>query len=253
MFTDRLRKVNLNSKRGGVPMNRPKLFDRWPEKYDNWFQTPMGKLIKSYETELILEMLNPSKGELVLDAGCGTGIFTRDLTDAGAEVMGLELSLTMVEGAGRRLSGSPFHMIQGDMLRLPFSDHVFDKAVSVTAIEFIKDARGAVNELFRVTKPGGIIVVATLNSLSPWAERRKMAGKKGHAIFRDVVFRSPEEIRGLVEAKATVKTAIHFQKDEDVRKAKRMEEAGRSQGLLTGAFLACRWKKPRHVEGHVKD
>ena len=161
-------------------MKASRVFDQWPDRYDRWFQTPIGKLIKTYETELILEMLRPSKGELILDAGCGTGVFTKDFIIAGAKVVGLELSFPMLARAGEKLSGTPFLMIQGDMKKLPFADHVFDKAVSVTAIEFIKDARDAVDELFRVTKPGGLIVVATLNSLSPWAERRKVSGKKGH-------------------------------------------------------------------------
>ena len=66
------------------------------------------------------------------------------------------------------------------MLHLPFQDNRFDKFLSVTAIEFIEDAGAAVQEAFRVTKPGGSIVVATLNRLSPWASRRIEAAKKGH-------------------------------------------------------------------------
>ena len=225
-------------------MNESKLFDQWPEKYDKWFETPMGRLIKSYETELILDMLRPARGELILDAGCGTGVFTLDLIDEGAEVAGLELSLAMLERAGRKLRGAPFHMAQGDMRLLPFQDRVFDKTVSVTAIEFIRDAGTAVAELFRVTKPGGLIVVATLNSLSPWAERRNVCGEKGHSIFRDVIFRSPDEMLGLSQIRGTVKSAIHFQKEKEIEKARAMEEKGRSKGLLTGAFLACCWQAP---------
>ncbi len=227
-------------------MNASKVFDQWPERYDQWFQTPIGKLIKTYETELILEMLRPSKGELVLDAGCGTGVFTKDFIIAGAKIVGLELSFPMLARAGEKLSGHPFLMIQGDMERLPFAGHVFDKTVSVTAIEFIKDARDAVDELFRITKPGGLIVMATLNRLSPWAERRKVSGEKGHSIFRDVIFRSPEEMRNLSKVKGIQKSAIHFQKEENLEKAKEKEKMGRSRGLDTGAFLACCWRKPQH-------
>jgi len=132
------------------------------------------------------------------------------------------------------------------MERLPFEDHVFDKTVSVPAIEFIKDARDAVDELFRVTKPGGLIVVATLNSLSPWAERRKISGEKGHPIFQEVVFRSPEEMRNLSKVQGIQKSAIHFQKEEVSEIAKQKEEMGRSRGLDTGAFLASCWMKPQH-------
>ena len=48
------------------------LFDEWPEKYDQWFTTPIGSLVRKYESELILDLLKPVPGEIVLDAGCGT-------------------------------------------------------------------------------------------------------------------------------------------------------------------------------------
>ncbi len=224
-------------------MKETQVFDPWPERYDQWFETPIGKLIKAYETELILDMLSPSKGERILDAGCGTGIFSRDVIAAGAQVVGLELSFPMLVRAGEKLMGSPSSMILGDMERLPFRDHVFDKSMSITAIEFIKDARGAVDELFRVTRPGGLIVVATLNSLSPWADRRRRSVKEGHTLFQDVVFRSPEDMRHLSKAMGNCKTAIHFQKAEDPHRAREMELEGRSRGLDTGAFLACCWQK----------
>jgi ubiquinone/menaquinone biosynthesis C-methylase UbiE len=135
-------------------------------------------------------------------------------------------------------------MVRGDMRILPFHDNAFDKAVSVTAIEFIEDAGGAIREVFRVTKPGGFIVVATLNSLSPWATRRREAGKKGHPIFKQVIFRSPEEIITLSPVAGVIKTAIHFQKHAVPEQAAKMEEEGQSRGLDTGAFLAACWKKP---------
>jgi len=72
----------------------------------------------------------------------------------GARVVGLELSLPMLARAREKLSGDPFTAIQGDMNALPFKDHAFDKSMSITAIEFIQDARTAVDELFRVTGRG---------------------------------------------------------------------------------------------------
>jgi SAM-dependent methyltransferase len=114
----------------------------------------------------------------------------------------------------------------------------------VTAVEFIEDAKGAVKELFRITKPGGIIVVATLNSLSPWADRRKEAGKKGHSIFKHAVFRSPEEVAALSPVEGVVQTAIHFQKEDSPEVARRLEMDGQERGLKTGAFVAARWIKP---------
>lgn len=218
-------------------------FDTWPERYDAWFETPMGALIKSYEAALLMGLLKPKPGERILDAGCGTGIFTQDILCAGAHVAGIELSLPMLRGAHGKLGDHPFHGIQGDMAALPLADNSFDKAISVTALEFIGDARGAVMELFRVTRPGGYVLVATLNSLSPWAVRRKEAGRKGHHLFQKAIFRSPREIMALAPVHGTLKTAIFFDRHEPIAAAREKEQEGQAAGLDTGAFLVARWKK----------
>jgi len=221
------------------------IFDDWPEKYDRWFETPIGNLVKEYESRLIMEMLKPAPGERILDAGCGTGMFTRDLLAAGAAVTGLDLSLPMLRRAGIKAADRPFLMVGGDLRRLPFAENSFDKVVSVTAIEFIEDAKGAVGELFRVTRPRGRIVVASLNRLSPWAVRRTENAGKGHTLFRHARFRSPDEMTTLAPTNCLIRTAIHFMKHDDPLRAQAIEKDGQEKGLHTGAFLVVRWEKPR--------
>jgi ubiquinone/menaquinone biosynthesis C-methylase UbiE len=221
-----------------------RLFDHWPEKYDQWFTTPIGTLVKEYEGELILDLLKPRQGEIILDAGCGTGIFTLGILSLGAHVVGLDISLPMLVRAAQKAKAYPFQAILADMLSLPFQDSSFDKVVSVTALEFIKDAKGAVNELFRVTKKGGLIIVTTLNSLSHWASRRKAQAKKGHAIFKEAIFRSPDELQSLGPVDGMIRTAIHFQKDDEPDRVPEIEHEGQRNGLNTGAFLTARWEKP---------
>ena len=223
---------------------KSRLFDNWPEKYDQWFETPIGALVKRYESELLLDLLSPEQGEVILDVGCGTGVFTCDILYFEPCVIGLDMSLPMLVRAGHKAWRHPFRGIIGDMSSLPFLDGTFDKVVSMTAIEFVKDAQRAVKELFRVTKGGGRIVVTTLNSLSPWADRRMHEAKKGHSIFEKIIFRSPDEMRSIASANAAIKTAIHFQKDDNPEEAPEIEREGRRRGLITGAFLAVRWEKP---------
>ena len=221
------------------------IFDDWPEKYDLWFETPIGRLIKQHESDLILEMLRPEKGERILDAGCGTGVFTLDVLAAGALIVGLELSLPMLLRGAKKMKAYPFHPVRAEMTKLPFAENEFDKAVSVTAIEFVEDGKTAISELFRVTKPGGCVVVATLNSLSPWAARRKKKTKNRHSLFEHAFFRSPDQLKSLSPAEGAVKTAIHFQKDDDPEVAEKLEKDGQAKGLETGAFAVVLWEKPR--------
>ena len=219
------------------------LFDEWPEAYDRWFTTPMGSLVKRYESELILNLLSPKQGEVILDAGCGTGIFTLDILLSGSKVIGLDLSLPMLMRGEKKLKGFPFRIVLANMLDLPFPEGSFDQVVSVTAIEFIEDGRAAVGELFRVTKRGGRIVVATLNCLSPWALRRRGEAKERRSVFEKAIFRSPDELRSLAPAAGVVKTAIHFQKGDDPERAVEIEHEGKRNNLNTGAFVAVRWEK----------
>ncbi len=226
-------------------MEEKTLFDEWPERYDQWFTTPIGKLVKDIEGELIIDLLHPRAGERILDAGCGTGVFTLDFLAAGSEVVGLDISVPMLNLARKKTADYAFFALRGDMEWLPFKDNSFDKVVSVTALEFIADAKGAVNELFRVTRPGGYVVVATLNSLSPWAARRKAKTERGQRhILEGAFFRSPDELLACSPYSGIAKTVIHFQKDDEPDRVMRIEQLGRGQGLDTGAFVAVQWQKP---------
>jgi ubiquinone/menaquinone biosynthesis C-methylase UbiE len=222
---------------------RVQLFDEWPEAYDRWFTTPIGSLVRRYETELVLNLLSPKQGEIILDAGCGTGIFTLDILSSGSKVIGLDLSLPMLRRAEKKLKGYPFQIVLAGMLNLPFPESFFDKVVSVTALEFVEEGKAAVGELFRVTKRGGRIVVATLNSLSPWALRRRVEAKERHTLFEKAIFRSPDELRSHAPAAGVVETAIHFQKGDDPERAAEIEKEGKRKRLNTGAFVAVRWEK----------
>jgi ubiquinone/menaquinone biosynthesis C-methylase UbiE len=223
---------------------KDKLFDEWPETYDRWFTTPIGSLVRQYEAELILDLLKPGSGEMILDAGCGTGIFTSDILAGGSRVIGLDLSLPMLRYGKKKASRVPCEVVVGDILKLPFPAEMFDKVVSITALEFVSDARTAIDELFRVTKRGGCVVVATLNSLSPWATRRKEEARKGHRLFQKAFFRSPDEMLSFIPLPGVAKTAIHFQKHDDPRSAAEIESEGHKKNLNTGALIAVRWQKP---------
>jgi len=220
-----------------------KLFDEWPEKYDQWFETPIGTLVKKYENQLLLDLLQPRRGEMILDVGCGTGVFTLNILGLGTRVIGLDISQPMLVRARQKAEKYPFRGVAGDMRFLPFADECFDRVVSMTALEFIADGQGAIEDLFRVAKKGGVVVVTTLNSLSPWAARRKQAADRGHSLFEQMIFRSPDDLRALSPVDGTVKTAIHFLKDDDPQTAPGIERDGQKRGLDTGAFVAARWVK----------
>jgi SAM-dependent methyltransferase len=99
-------------------------------------------------------------GAAVLDAGCGTGSLAAALhgRDPAARIAGLDLSETYLDAARARVPGGDFR--QGDIQALPFTDGAFDASLCLLVIAFVPDPAGAVRELRRVTKPGGLVALA---------------------------------------------------------------------------------------------
>ncbi len=213
------------------------LFDPFAESYETWFATPVGAYVKACELELVMQMLEPQPGELMLDAGCGTGVFSAEIAAGGAGLIGVDLSEVMLGYARRK----GLDLAAADMLRLPFADASFDKVVSITALEFIQDGQQAVSELQRVLKPGGRLVLATLNGLSAWNRRRLRQARAGnHHIFTDAVFRTPADLRALLGPDIELASAVHHEPDNDLEVMKRAEVFGKEAGLLSGAFLIAK-------------
>ncbi len=131
------------------------------------------------------------------------------------------------------------------MQHLPFRDNHFDKTVSITALEFIADAGQAIWELFRVTRPGGVVVVATLNSRSSWAARRREKATRGERhILENAFYRSGPDLLGLVPYPGISRSVVHFQKEDDVQEALCVEAESCLKQPEGGAFVAVRWQKP---------
>lgn len=100
-------------------------------------------------------------GKDVLDVGCGSGIATQLLAEAGANVTALDLTSWAVETTKRRLAafGLAGDVRQEDAERLPFADESFDLVFSWGVIHHSSDMDRALSELVRVCRRGGQIVL----------------------------------------------------------------------------------------------
>ena len=170
------------------------------DTYDRWFDTRWGSYAFTIERAAVLAALPPLAGHRVLDAGCGTGRFTAAIEAAGAEVTGLDRDPAMLHLARRRTRGV---LLRGDAHALPFDDHTFDIAVAITLLEFADRAHRVIEELVRVTRPGGRIAVATINPQSPWGivhrhELRRLP-------WTEAGLRTPDELRALLAGHGRVR------------------------------------------------
>ena len=118
------------------------------------------------EWKILRSHLEPKPKDLVLDAGCGTGIFSLDLQRAGCRVVALDFCQAFAEITCRRCNSDNVEVVIGDVTNLPLQNEKFDLVLCSGVLGQLVDEadfRKALTDLARVTKPGGRLVITTYN------------------------------------------------------------------------------------------
>ncbi len=145
--------ANLNKD----PDDVSKMFDGVASRYD--FLNDLLSLGRSKAwRKSVTSIIAPKSGMTVLDIAAGTGTSSRPLVDKGAEVTALDFSAGMLDQGRRQHKDIKF--VQGDALKLPFSENTFDVTTLSFGLRNTADSNTALREALRVTKVGGKIVVA---------------------------------------------------------------------------------------------
>ncbi len=108
--------------------------------------------------DLLIKDIN-LKGSNVLEVGCGVGRWVYFITSRGASYIGVDISESMLEIARKRVPGGHFYKLNSN--KLPFEDETFDFVFSITVIHHnpYEEQTVLIDELIRVTKPGGLILL----------------------------------------------------------------------------------------------
>ncbi|MNB78641.1 Trans-aconitate 2-methyltransferase [compost metagenome] len=100
----------------------------------------------------VIDLLNPAEGERILDLGCGTGDLAYELTKAGADVTGMDLSGEMIGKAAAKYPEIPF--VAGNAEDFAFGEP-FDAVFSNAALHWMKNAEKVISCVWDGLKPGG--------------------------------------------------------------------------------------------------
>jgi SAM-dependent methyltransferase len=105
-------------------------------------------------------------GRRVLDVACGEGYGSALLAGVAARVTGVDLSQAAIAHAQRAYAGTPnLEFVRASCTRLPLADGSIDLAVSFETIEHIEAQAQFLDELARVLKPGGVLVLSCPNKV----------------------------------------------------------------------------------------
>ncbi len=130
-------------------------YDQWAKDYDTDLEQDFAWVGPQRAAEVLARHV--AKGARILDAGAGTGLVGKILYDLGyQDLVAMDLSQGMLEEARSKQVYQEFHqMVMGEPLG--FSSDAFDAVVSVGVLTVGHAPASSLDELVRITRPGGFI------------------------------------------------------------------------------------------------
>jgi ubiquinone/menaquinone biosynthesis C-methylase UbiE len=117
----------------------------------------------------VSELLSEYNSGRVLDIGCGPATIVNMFRNKPIEYHGVDISKEMIKVCTDTFKNDQkFRFSLGNIEELPFHDSCFDAVLCLGAFEYVVDGYVAVNEIVRVLKPKGIVIITMLNGMSPY-------------------------------------------------------------------------------------
>lgn len=127
-------------------------------------------------TPLLLDILEPSSGEIYLDLGCGEGRVMREMSGHGVSVHGLDINPDLARHAGLA--------VVADLTSIPMRDDTYDGIFSVLTLEHVSDHRKFFTETARVTTPGGVLALVVNHPVWTAPDSTPISDAEGEVLWR---------------------------------------------------------------------
>jgi demethylmenaquinone methyltransferase/2-methoxy-6-polyprenyl-1,4-benzoquinol methylase len=122
--------------------------------------------------ELVVDMAEVDSGCKVIEIGCGTGFTTGEIVSRLGEETVTAVDLTPEQMAKAIARFPSVNFIRGDAENLPFKSDTFDAAISAGSIEYWPNPLRGIEEMTRVTKSGGKVVILAPRKPDNFAVRK---------------------------------------------------------------------------------
>ncbi len=157
--------------------------------------------------DIIKRLFKSGKPEILVDVGCGTGIFLDYLHDDFKAGIGIDNCREMIDFAKKKHKKRNIRFIIGKGEVLPLADNSVDFILSMGVLENIKDKKKHINESIRVLKKGGILFLTTpIRSMTKLYDLARVFGKAAprywpisYISFRELDNLIPKEICEVME------------------------------------------------------
>jgi ubiquinone/menaquinone biosynthesis C-methylase UbiE len=135
----------------------------------NW-ESPAGKERWRRRVEMLTSSI--SKNKKVLEIGCGTGYFTKEIIKTGAQIIAIDISEDLLNIAKNEIKSENVEFKIENAYATTFSENTFDIIVGSSVLHHL-DIDRAIAEIYRILKPGGSLFFTEPNMLNPQIAMQK--------------------------------------------------------------------------------
>lgn len=184
----------------------------------SWEKIDVDRLLQyinqfDMQPDSIIECLLARRAHTVCDAGCGCGIYTLKLLSHGFDVSGFDVATGAVDAANKLLEKASLTATikTASILSTGYADHQFDAVVSRDVLDHLskKDGVCAMRELYRIVRPGGVVLLTLDHLDNEYVEEPHIVNEDGDFVFtagkwRGMVFHpyTAQEIRQIIPPRA---------------------------------------------------
>lgn len=129
----------------------------------NW-ESPAGKERWKRRVKMLTSHISP--GIIVLELGCGTGYFTKEMIHTGAFITAIDISPDLLKIAEENVTSDLIFFREENAYSMSFDDATFDTVVGSSVLHHL-DIKKALSEIYRVLKPGGTLYFTEPNMMNP--------------------------------------------------------------------------------------
>ena len=167
------------------------VFDTFAERYDKWYDKPLGKTAFKLEKECI-ESLCKNSERPFLEIGVGTGRFAVALKVD----YGIDKSIGVLKFAKER----GIAIIRGEGESLPFVDASFGAVFIIVTLCFVDEPLKVLKEASRVLKDDGFVILGLILKESPWASFYKKKGEEDNVFYKIAKFYTINELKSMLKS-----------------------------------------------------
>jgi ubiquinone/menaquinone biosynthesis C-methylase UbiE len=159
-------------------------------------ETRMGKYLTQVETSFIMDFIDLSKANTVMDVGAEAGRFSQLSKGTSMETISLDINSYGLKRL--KLKTKTINAIQADARKTPIEDRTFDVIFMIEVLDYIPELDEVLAECHRTLKPNAPLILSFGNKSSLKAKLREIKGKSYKHSYRKVT-------KALIEAGFSIK------------------------------------------------